>query len=163
MSRTIRQANHTDVETIVRFNQAMARETEGKQLDTEVLRRGVAAGVADSHKGIYWLAEVEGNVHAQAFVTYEWSDWRNGWFWWIQSVYVEPAVRRQGLFRELFAHIRYEAMQQSDVIGIRLYVETENDVAQAAYLDLGMVLEPYNMMMIPLIRESASGLSSPSE
>lgn len=152
MSLTIRQANPTDVETIVRFNMAMAHETEGKQLDVEVLHRGVMAGIADAHKGVYWLVEVDGNVDGQALVTYEWSDWRDGWFWWIQSVYVEPSARRRGLFRALFSHVQTEAKQQPDVIGIRLYVETENQVAQSTYLDLGMELEPYNMMMIAIDR-----------
>ena len=151
MSRIIRRANADDVDIIVRFNIAMAHETESKRLDADVVRRGVASAIDDPAKGIYWLAEIAGNVVAQAQITYEWSDWRNGWFWWIQSVYVEPSHRRTGLFRTLFTRIQHEARQQSDVIGIRLYVETDNHHARATYESLGLCVEAYNMMMIPLI------------
>jgi GNAT superfamily N-acetyltransferase len=151
MPLTIRQARPADAPLIVEFNRRMALETEHKVLDQVILERGVAQALADPHKGQYFLAEDGGEVLGQTLLTAEWSDWRNGWFWWIQSVYVRPEARRRGVFRALYEHIVEQARQTPDVIGIRLYVERDNRRAQQTYQQLGMELTGYLLLeMCPL-------------
>lgn len=143
MTVTIRRATPADADVIVRFNAAIAWETEHLRLDDAVLARGVRAGLADPHKGFYTVAELAGEVVGQVLVTFEWSDWRNGWFWWVQSVYVREDARRAGVFRALFDHLRAAAVADPDVIGLRLYAERDNSRAHATYRALGMTEEPY--------------------
>jgi GNAT superfamily N-acetyltransferase len=138
MSLTIRRATAADEAAVVAFNAALAWETEHKRLDDGVLRTGVRAVFADPAKGFYTVAEHAGEVVGQVMVTFEWSDWRNGWFWWVQSVYVRADFRRKGVFRSLFAEVRRQAEADPTVIGLRLYVERENTPAQQTYLSLGM-------------------------
>lgn len=143
----VRQAEAADRETIVEFNRRMALETEGKVLDEAVLRGGVGAALADpERRGPYFLAEWKGEVVGQLQFTYEWSDWRNGWFWWVQSVYVRPEARGQGVFRALFAHVEDLARRRGDVVGLRLYVEAGNHAAQATYARLGLASAGYLML-----------------
>lgn len=139
----IRRATAADEDTIVAFNAAMALETEHLRLDETVLRRGVRAALADPAKGFYLVAEAAGEVVGQTLVTAEWSDWRNGFFWWIQSVYVRPDARRGGVFRALFDHVRTAAAADPDAIGLRLYVDRDNARARATYAALGMADEGY--------------------
>ena len=141
----IRVARPEDLDSIVGFNAAIAAETEGKALDVATLRSGVLRALGDSADCTYFLAEMNGIVAGQTMVTYEWSDWRNGFFWWIQSVYVAPRFRRQGVFRELHRHIRNLAAKQQDVCGIRLYVHRENHGAQRTYRQLGMTETAYRL------------------
>lgn len=149
MSIPIRPATPADAGVIVEFNLLLAQESEGLTLDLTRLTPGVAAGLADPVKGRYFIAEQDGKILGQMMITYEWSDWRNGWFWWIQSVYVRPEARRQGVFRALFDHVQALARRDPEVIGLRLYVERENHNAQQTYLRLGLertgyfVLEKY--------------------
>jgi GNAT superfamily N-acetyltransferase len=138
MPLTIRRAHTADLPCIVDFNRLLAEESEGKILDPAVLTVGVGAALADPHKAVYYMAEEGGRVVGQLSITTEWSDWRNGWLWWIQSVYVRPEARRRGVFRALYEHIYQAARQDPEVIGIRLYVERENHAAQQTYLRLGM-------------------------
>jgi GNAT superfamily N-acetyltransferase len=141
---TIREARSGDRETLVDYNARLALETEGKTLDVAILTPGVAAALKDPDRLRYWVAEVvvegtgETQVIGQAAITREWSDWRNGWIWWFQSVYVHPDFRGVGAFRALHAQIRSAARQDPEVIGLRLYVEVENDRAQRVYQSLGM-------------------------
>jgi len=116
----------------------MAWETEKKVLDAEKLRSGVEAVFGDPAKGFYIVGEMNGDVVAQLMITYEWSDWRNGWFWWIQSVFVREDARRGGVFRTLYAEIERQANEAGNVIGIRLYVEKDNARARTTYVNLGM-------------------------
>jgi GNAT superfamily N-acetyltransferase len=146
MARILRRAVPADTAIIVEFNEALARESEGKILDRAVLTTGVAAVFTDDRKGFYTVVEDDGVIVGQCQVTYEWSDWRNGWYWWIQSVYVREAARRSGVFTALYQHLETVATQSEDVIGIRLYVERDNSRAAATYAKLGMVEEPYNLM-----------------
>lgn len=146
MGWRVRRAQARDLEIICDFNRRLAEESEGKTLDLAVLRPGVAAALADTHKGVYFVAEEEGRILGQVGVTYEWSDWRNGWFWWIQSVYVRPEARRRGVFRSIFTHIEREARAQGDVIGLRLYVERENTAAHATYERMGYRWTSYLVM-----------------
>lgn len=127
----------------------MAWETEGKALDGETVAHGVRAVLDDPSKGFYLVAERDGEPVGGLMVTYEWSDWRNGAFWWIQSVYVEPDARRTGVFRALFASIREQA-RAAGAVGLRLYVEVENRRAQHTYASLGMAQCPYHMFELGL-------------
>ncbi|HXD87245.1 MAG TPA: GNAT family N-acetyltransferase [Urbifossiella sp.] len=146
MSLSIRRATASDEDTLVAFNAALAWESEGKRLDPSVLRAGVRAAFADPAKGFYVVAESEGIIVGQSAITYEWSDWRNGWYWWIQSVYVKEEARRQGVFRAIYRHLEAEAAADPGVIGIRLYVERENAKARATYRTLGLEEESYLLM-----------------
>lgn len=133
MTIKIRDAVTTDAPQIVAFNQALASETEDKSLGSATLLAGVTQLLADSNKGRYWLAVSDGETIGQIMVTWEWSDWRNGYFWWIQSVYVRRDYRRKGVFRALHEQVRQAAKTSDDAIGIRLYVEKENHAAISTY------------------------------
>ena len=141
----IRVAEQSDLASLVKFNQLMAWETEQKQLDEGILCKGVAALIADDNKGFYLVAEQSGQVLGSLMVTTEWSDWRNGVFWWVQSVYISPDCRRQGIYAQLYAQVKTLAEQQKDVCGFRLYVEKENLTAQKTYESLGMQQSHYLM------------------
>ena len=134
----VRQATAADAPVLVEFNRAMALETEGKELLPEVIGAGVRALLANPAAGFYVVAESEGRVVGALLITKEWSDWRNGTFWWIQSVYVRPELRRQGVYKSLYRHVQSMAANDPGVCGFRLYVERENTRAQATYLSLGM-------------------------
>jgi ribosomal protein S18 acetylase RimI-like enzyme len=146
MDRIIRPATLDDLPVIVEYNERLAHETEGKVLSVVILNRGVEAVLLDSQKGFYTLVVEGGRVVGQCLVTFEWSDWRDGWYWWIQSVYVHPDARRTGVFTALYQHLQTEAMARPDVIGLRLYVENANHRAQATYAKLGMTDEGYLLM-----------------
>ncbi len=142
-SITIRDAASTDLDTIVAFNQAMAEETEGKTLDPPTILAGVRKALEDPARCMYFVAVVDDAVVGQTMVTFEWSDWRNGCIWWIQSVYVDPGFRRHGVFRALYAHVRDLARRSPDVCGLRLYVIKQNTRAIETYRKLGMTLTDY--------------------
>jgi GNAT superfamily N-acetyltransferase len=134
---SVRPATPVDLDTITTFNLRMAEESEDVRLDPVVLRAGVAALLEGRAPGQYWMAEAGGRVAGQLLITYEWSDWRNRMVWWIQSVYVVPEMRQRGVLRALYAHVRQEALANG-IGGLRLYVDTSNHRAQAAYASLGM-------------------------
>lgn len=142
---SVRPARGGDLERLVEFNQSMALETEGKRLPSEQLERGMARALADRLRGRYFVAERAGAVVGCLMVTLEWSDWRDGWFWWIQSVYVDPDTRQQGVYRALYRHVLGEARASADVAGVRLYVESTNSTARAVYERLGMSPTGYRM------------------
>ena len=148
----VRRAVDSDLETIVGFNVSMAAETEGKTLDLERLRPGVAAVLAEGRLGFYLVAEIGEQVAGQLMITTEWSDWRNAYFWWIQSVYVAPGFRRLGVYRALDGHVRTEARKHPNVCGLRLYVDRDNRVAQAVYAGLDMQHSNYDMYEIDFIQ-----------
>jgi len=141
----IRIATIEDATTIADFNTRLAHETEHLALDRATLEPGVGAAIADPLKATYYLAEIDGKVAGQLMITHEWSDWRNGDLWWIQSVYVAADFRRRGVFKALYEHVR-EAARKSGAAGIRLYVERENQKAQDTYRKLGMSMTPYLVM-----------------
>jgi GNAT superfamily N-acetyltransferase len=140
-----RNATPDDIEAIVAFQLAMAQETEDLRLDGEVCSAGVAAVFKDAARGRFFVGERDGAVVGSAMITYEWSDWRNGVVWWIQSVYVLPRERRKGVYGGLYAHIQRLARESSDVRGIRLYVDRRNTAAQEVYAKLGMNGEHYQV------------------
>jgi GNAT superfamily N-acetyltransferase len=133
----VRPATLADLDVIVAGNMALAEESEGVRLDPVTLREGVRALLDGHAPGAYWAAELDGRVLGQLLITFEWSDWRNRMVWWIQSVYVLPEARGQGVFRALYAIARREA-QAAGAGGLRLYVDTTNARAQAVYNALGM-------------------------
>ena len=138
MTIRIRVARRGDAQAIIEFNAAMAHETEGKRLLPEVIGAGVRSLLRQPQAGFYVVAQHEKHVVGALMVTKEWSDWRNGTFWWIQSVYVLPEFRRQGVYRRLYRHIQAMAAKDKRVCGFRLYVERENRRAQKTYRALGM-------------------------
>jgi GNAT superfamily N-acetyltransferase len=146
---TVRLARPEDVATIVSFSAAMALETEGRHLDLARLRKGTMALFESPVRGFFMVAEVDCATHAQLagqlMITYEWSDWRNGVFWWIQSVYVDPKWRRRGVFRRMHQAVMQEARTRTDVCGVRLYVDKDNPIAHATYERLGLVRSAYQI------------------
>lgn len=138
-------AEKKDAPALVEFNQAMALETEGKKLDSEILKSGVEAVFDDEKKGFYVVAETDGKIVGGLMITFEWSDWRNNWFWWIQSVYILPEYRGQGIYRLLYEYVKAKAADAKTVCGFRLYVEKENTRAQKVYENLGMERSHYLM------------------
>jgi len=142
----VRPAGRGDADTIVAFNRKMALETEGRDLPASVARDGVLAALSDRSRAAYYVAEVADRIGGQAMVTTEWSDWRNGLFWWIQSVYVVPEFRRRGVFRALHEFIRDQARRRGDVCGLRLYVHHENRIAIETYQRLGMQQTDYLLL-----------------
>ena len=146
----IRLANAGDAGAIAGFQAAMAMETEKKTLDGTVVLAAVNDVFADRTKGFYVVAEDEGRVIGSLMITYEWSDWRRSWWWWIQSVYVVPEARGRKVYSRLFDFVKERACEAENVKGIRLYVETENLHAQKVYEKLGMERSPYFMYDVTL-------------
>ena len=151
MTISIRRGTASDAETIAGFNAAIALETEGLSLDRPRLIEGVRAVLRDASKGFYLVADMRGRPVGQMMITYEWSDWRNGLFWWIQSVYVEPDQRRAGVYTSLHQYVAAEAQRAGDVCGMRLYVEQENEIAQGVYRRLGMQKTVYDMFEVDFV------------
>lgn len=144
----IRGAAPGDRATIVEFNRLLALETENKRLDPLVLERGVQRALEDPDRLRYWIVERtdDHRIIGQAGATREWTDWRDGWIWWLQSVYVDPDHRGRGVFRALYRHIRALAASDPRVVGLRLYVENENEKARQAYQALGMTPGGYTVL-----------------
>jgi len=140
-----REARLSDADRIVEFQIAMAVETEQIRLDRMVCTAGVAAVLRDEKLGRYYVGEIDGEVAASTLITYEWSDWRNGMVWWIQSVYVLPGERKQGVYAGLYRYVQELAQADDHVRGIRLYVDRRNAPAQQVYTRLGMNGEHYQV------------------
>ena len=150
MQVAVRAATPADLEFLMDGNARMALETESLTLDRQRLQAGVEAVFADAGRGFYLIAEVEEERAGQMMITYEWSDWRNGVFWWIQSVYTVPEMRGRGAFRALYAAVEEMARERGGVCGLRLYVEAHNEAAQATYRRCGMRETVYKMFEIAL-------------
>lgn len=146
---TVRLARRDDLDRLTEFSAAMAQETEGRVLDRTRLHRGTLAVFEQPDRGFFMVAEIPHGtsslVVGQLLITYEWSDWRNAQFWWIQSVYVDPAWRRKGVYHRMHQAVVEQARQRNDVCGVRLYVETQNAVAQAVYQRVGLRLAGYQV------------------
>jgi len=141
----IRKAKIEDLETIVKFNYNLAKETEDKELDLEILTKGVESMLSDKSKGQYYVYTINDKVVGQIMHTYEWSDWRNGMLLWVQSVYVDSEYRRKGIYKELYNYVKNLCDEDDGIAGIRLYVEKENFNAKATYKSLGMQECNYHM------------------
>jgi ribosomal protein S18 acetylase RimI-like enzyme len=141
----IRTGQLRDAETLALFNCAMALETENKTLDKPTVLRGVERLINNPTLGFYLVGGYDNQIHGSLMITYEWTDWRDGVFWWIQSVYIEPAHRRKGLFRALFHHVWDMAVNTDDVRGVRLYVEKNNATARRTYEMLKMQETVYRL------------------
>jgi GNAT superfamily N-acetyltransferase len=141
----IRPSTPADASVIAGFNARLALETEHLQLDPTRLRAGVDAVLAEGNKGTYWVAEAGGEVVGQLMITFEWSDWRNGSFWWIQSVYVRADWRSRGVFKALYKHVHQQAKSRNDACGLRLYVERDNQRARQLYQRLGLRPTSYEL------------------
>jgi ribosomal protein S18 acetylase RimI-like enzyme len=148
MNITVRQARREDAGAITDFNLAMAAETEDKGLDADKLRAGVLTVFDHPDRAVYRVAEMNGEVVGSLMVTTEWSDWRNGTFWWIQSVYVRPEFRRQGVYRAMHEEVCSAAKAAEGVCGVRLYVERENTSAQQVYEAMGMSATSYRLFEV---------------
>ena len=146
MTVSIRDARMADADVIAEFNACIADETENLRLDRGTLDSGVRKLLADPTLGRYWVAESNGEIVGQIMTTFEWSDWRDGTLWWIQSVYVRTDQRRRGIFSQLYAHVERLAQTSADVVGLRLYVEKDNKRAQGTYRKLGMTMTDYKVM-----------------
>ena len=150
MDIQIRRATLADANVIAGFNQLLAQETEHLQLDAARVQAGVTALLNDPAKGVYFVAEIKGAIAGQLMITYEWSDWRNGNFWWIQSVYVAEKFRGSGVFKALFNHVRALAQKEGNVPSLRLYVEAQNTRARQAYDKLGFKKTYYEIFELDL-------------
>lgn len=141
----VRKATVLDKETIAHFQEEMAYETEKLILDPRRIRAGIEAVFEDDSKGLYFVAEADGKLIGSLLITFEWSDWRNAWVYWIQSVFIEKPFRLQGVYRKMYAHIKQLALADKSVAGIRLYVDKTNTNAQKTYTKLGMNGEHYQV------------------
>ena len=154
MDINIRKAALADLPIVADFNVRLAQESEGLGLDAACVEAGVAAVLTNPAKGIYYVAEAAGTVAGQLMITYEWSDWRNGNIWWIQSVYVKPEFRRAGVFRALFNHLQDLARSREDVCSLRLYMHADNTRARQSYERLGMTHTKYEVFELDVRKES---------
>ena len=158
----IRLARGEDAEQIASFSAAMAFETEGRRLDLERLSDGTRALLESPDRGLFMVAELEEGANrqllGQLMITYEWSDWRNGVFWWIQSLYVDPAWRRQNVFRRMHEAVMARAKTSTNVCGVRLYVEESNSLAQAVYRRVGLTPSSYAIFETDFVLARYKGL-----
>ena len=141
----VREGRPQDAATIVDFQVRMARETEEFELDRDICSKGVAAVFNNPSLGRYYVVEKDGAILASLMITLEWSDWRNGYVWWIQSVFVVPEARGRGLYRALYEHIKEKVNESDSVRGVRLYVDLTNENAQQVYSKLGMNGDHYKL------------------
>ncbi len=149
MSIAVRPGRMEDLYDLVRFTMGVAQESEGLVPDKSAVQASIAAALNDPHKARYFVAEsIDGQARklvGSLFVTFEWSDWRNGWYWWIQAAYVVPALRGRGIFRQMYDAVHAAAKAAGDVRRIRLYVEADNEAGLATYRALGMKEAPYRI------------------
>ena len=144
----ITQPGIEDINSLVNFNIKMAKETENKILNNKIVTKGVSEVLTDTTLGYYVIAKNKNTILGSLMITYEWSDWRNGMFWWIQSVYVEKEYRQQGVYKKMYSYIKDKALKDNSCTGIRLYVEQENKIAQSVYTKLEMKETHYKLFEI---------------
>ena len=144
----ITQPGIEDINSLVNFNIKMAKETENKILNKKIVTKGVSEVLTDTTLGYYVIAKNKNTILGSLMITYEWSDWRNGMFWWIQSVYVEKKYRQQGVYKQMYSYIKDKALKDNSCTGIRLYVEQENKIAQSVYTKLEMKETHYKLFEI---------------
>jgi ribosomal protein S18 acetylase RimI-like enzyme len=145
MNITIRRALKADIPILKTFQENLAFETEGIKLNPETLQRGLETLFQDKNRGFYSVAEANAEIVGCFMITLEWSDWRNGWAYWLQSVYVKGSYRKHGVFRKMFEHIQEVIANDSQIVGLRLYVDRSNVRAQQVYAAMGMNGEHYTV------------------
>jgi ribosomal protein S18 acetylase RimI-like enzyme len=143
MKIIVRDANAQDKQAIIDFQMEMALETETLKLDRDILTQGVSSVLSDNNRARYFIAESDRMAVGMLMITYEWSDWRNGWVWWIQSVYTKPGFRKMGIYKMLYDHVKGLVNASDNIRGLRLYVDKRNVPAQKVYESLGMSGEHY--------------------
>ncbi len=163
MTIGFRRATDSDASILAEYNCRLAWETEQKILPRDTVQNGVLRGLAKADEVQYWVAESSCHdssgtpiVVGQLMLTREWSDWRDGWIIWLQSVYVHPDFRRQGVFSQLFEHVAEQLHQQTDIVAIRLYVEQENERARLTYQKLGFISPGYLVMERPPVTRTGN-------
>ena len=144
MEFIIRKANINDLEVLASFQIKMAKETENMILEKDIITQGISAGLKDNNKAEYFVAEYHNDIIGSLMITKEWSDWRNVWVLWIQSVYVVKLYRQKGVYKALYTHI-IDMIDQKEYGGVRLYVDKTNTKAQQVYSKLGMNGEHYQL------------------
>ena len=142
------KAQQSDIKEIIQFNINMAMETENKKLNKETVTKGVQEVFNTPSLGYYIIVKDSSGILGCLMITYEWSDWRNGLFWWIQSVYVKKEYRRKGVYRKMYKFIHERAIADKKCTGIRLYVENNNSIAQKVYNNLGMTETYYKLFEV---------------
>lgn len=142
---SIRKSKAQDIDVIAGFQQRLALETENFNLDLTTVKKGMRAMLDDPSRGTYFIAEVDGEIAGCHSITYEWSDWRNGMVWWLQSVYVVEKHRKNGVFKAMFDNLRNMIAADPNVAGLRLYVDKSNERAQNVYKAMGMNGEHYSV------------------
>ena len=145
MSLVIRTFTKADIPVIANFQQRLAEETENVTLDRNKLVKGIEAMLSDPNRGTYYLAELDGQVVGCHSITFEWSDWRNGMVWWLQSLYVIESQRKNGVFKKMFEHLQRTINNDPNIVGLRLYVDKTNTRAQQVYQAMGMNGEHYSV------------------
>ncbi len=141
----VRLSNEYDATVIAEFQIKMANETEGIELDNDTVNKGVESVFRDHQKGKYYVATENDVIVASMLITYEWSDWRNNWVYWLQSVYVLPEKRGKGIFKQMYDYILKQINENNEVAGLRLYVDMTNSAARKVYVKLGMDGDHYQV------------------
>ncbi|MHC4759584.1 MAG: GNAT family N-acetyltransferase [Planctomycetota bacterium] len=153
---SIRLAKDTDTETLVDFNVAIALDTERKELSPAVVTKGVQTLLNSPEYGFYIVAESADQIVGSVMVTFEWSDWRCGLIWWLQSIYVRREFRQKGVFSRLYAFLKAKASDEGNVCGFRLYVEQDNSIAKSTYSSVGL-----KKLLTGSARNCSSSLAQP--
>lgn len=151
MTTLVRIATLADAETIAKFNRNLAFETEGRKLNLDELVSATRHVLTQPELGTYWLAERRAELIGQLLLTREWSDWLNKEYWWINSVFVDPQHRRQGVLGTLLEHVRKRA-HQAPVAAIRLYVDKNNKKASLSYQRLGFNISDYLILESSVVK-----------
>ena len=142
---TIRPSKREDIGKLVEFQLRLADETENVRLNEETVSAGMHALFDEPSRGTYYVAVSHAEIVGCFLITYEWSDWRNGMVWWLQSVYVAKNHRRQGVFKIMYDHLRQIISSDPGIIGLRLYVDKTNTRAQNVYASMGMNGDHYTV------------------
>jgi len=148
MGFIIRRAGLSDLEQLVEFTLSEAKEAEGRGQDKERARLGILAALEDESVAAYWVIETAADeIVGNISVVKEWSNWSAGYYWWIQSLYIQPEHRGRGLMERLIQTVK-ESAREGQALGLRLYVHKDNNRAIKAYIRCGFADSDYRIMRI---------------